>query len=114
MSILSGDELNERMEGSTSASTGETYETTSDGYTKYGDTYVKHVGGDTYISKKSGGRNGRSDDHAHYYNDEETGEREVSVSRQVTNSYGSKDKVKINDHNKNDLFAGVKYFLGLD
>ncbi len=100
------------MEGATSAITGETYETTSDGYTKYGETYVKHDGGNTYISKQSGGRNGRSDNHIHYFDNPEAGNKNHKSDYEVGERLSSNKSEKAPA--SNDLFSGIKYFLGLD
>jgi hypothetical protein len=111
MAVKSGSDFDDAYNGSTGS---DGNQRTSDGYTKCGDTYVKHDGRDTYLSKKDGGVNGRSDDHAHYYNDSKTGKREVAVSRQKTADNGKKYKSKVNKGKESDLFSGFKYFLGID
>jgi hypothetical protein len=109
MAVISGDEANERMEGSTSAMTGEAW------HNNDGDTYFKtDKHGDEYMSKADS-KNGRQFDHIHYYNDSETGTREAKVTKpgydaETGKTY--KDKSSNDDHLASNLFEGVKNFLG--
>ncbi len=112
MANLSGDELNERLEGSTSAITGETYSSDTK-YHKTGDTWFRDKGdGNEYMSK-SDSSNGRSNDHIHFYTNED-GTRGCSVTKEQTASDGNKYGEKASSFDPaGALFEGFKNFLGL-
>jgi hypothetical protein len=104
MSILSGDELNERMEGSTSASTGETYGSSSmsrcgpwEGWSDKSDGVRLNTstsGDHTLMAHGKASNRTRDTDHLHFYQNKETGDREVKdketgtvyISEQIGNA----------------------------
>jgi hypothetical protein len=114
MAALNSDEVNERMEGSTSAITGESWHNNSDKGGS-GDTYFKTgKDGSEYISK-NGSKNGSEKYHIHYYNDSETGNREAKVTKpgyDAETGKSFKDKSSNDGYLADNLFEGVKNFLG--
>jgi hypothetical protein len=80
-----------------------------------GDTYFKNDGrGNEYVSK-SDSKNGRNFDHIHYYTDDETGNRSAKVSKpghDADTGKTFKDKTSNDSYPADNLFEGVKNFLG--
>lgn len=109
MSVKSGSDFEAHYNAST-GSDGETR--TSDGYSKVGETYFKDDGnGNEYISKADS-RNGRSRDHIHYFNNPDESSNHHKADYEVGERLSSNKSEKAPA--SNDLFSGVKYFLGFD
>jgi hypothetical protein len=115
MAALNGDEVNERMEGSTSAITGEAWHNNADKGGS-GDTYFKTgKDGTEYMSKSVDSNKSRQHDHIHYYNDKDTGVREAKVTKHGNDpetGKSFKDKTSNDGYLADNLFEGVKNFLG--
>lgn len=120
MSYKSGSDFEDHYNGSTSAITGETVgsdgETrVSSGWHKTGETSFKTLSNGSELISKQDSKNGRQNDHIHYYNNTESGERECKVTKPGYDAEtGStfKDKSCNDDHLASNLFEGVKNFLG--
>jgi hypothetical protein len=115
MAVISGDEANERMEGATSAITGEKWHNNADKGGS-GDTYFRDTGdGNDYMSKSGDSNKSRQHDHIHYYTDKDTGNRSAKVTkpgRDPDTGKTFKDKTSNDGYLADNLFEGVKNFLG--
>ena len=109
MSVKSGSDFESHYNGS-NGSDGETRG--SSDWHKTGDTWFRDKGdGNEYISKENSS-NGRSDNHIHYFNnppeDDKHHKSDYEVGERLSSNKSEKSPAS------NDLFAGVKYFLGFD
>jgi hypothetical protein len=110
MAALNGDEVNERMEGSTSAITGETHSGESkSGYGPWNPWTAKSDGvrtrtscdgEDTLMSKGQATNSERDSNHLHFYEDDKTGERVA------------KDKATQTEYISEKIGNGIRNFMG--
>ena len=109
MTTKSGSEFDSHYNGST-GSDGEC-RSSSDWHKTWETWFWDKGDGNEFISKEDSS-NGRSNNHIHYFNNPNEGDKHHKANYEVGERLSSNKSEK--SPASNDLFAGIKYFLGFD